>query len=65
MDVTYQKDVCFFVGGTGSKAGVSIAGGCTKEWLAGILDTKSGHWYDPSTIPLDRFNRLPVSQGPV
>jgi hypothetical protein len=33
--------------------------------LGGILGTKSGHWYDPSQIPLDRVNRLPVSQGPV
>lgn len=33
--------------------------------LGGILDTKSGHWYDPAQIPLDRVNRLPVTQGPV
>ena len=34
MDVTYQKDVCFFVGGVGAKTGVPRAGGCTKAWLA-------------------------------
>ena len=33
--------------------------------LGGVLDTKSGHWYDPSQTPLDRVNRIPVSQGPV
>jgi hypothetical protein len=43
MDVTYQKDVCFFVGGCGNKTGVARAGGCTKDWLA----SKNG---DPSAL---------------
>ena len=34
MDVSYEKDICFFVGGIGAKTGVSWAGGCTKAWLA-------------------------------
>ena len=37
----------------------------TAITLGGVLDTKSGHWYDPAQVPLDRVNRLPVSQGPV
>ena len=43
MDITYQEDVCFFVGGIGAKTGVSRAGGCTKAWLA----SKNG---DPSAL---------------
>lgn len=34
MQADYEKELCFFVGGSGSKAGVERAGGCTKAWLA-------------------------------
>lgn len=33
MEAFVEKEVCVFVGGTGTKAGVVQAGGCTKEWL--------------------------------
>ena len=33
MEVYTEKEVCLFVGGTGTKAGVTQGGGCTREWL--------------------------------
>ena len=42
MDVTYEQDVCFFVGGIGAKTGVPRAGGCTKAWLAAKNGDPSG-----------------------
>jgi hypothetical protein len=33
MEAFAEKEVCMFVGGNGTKTGVSQAGGCTKEWL--------------------------------
>ena len=33
MEAFSAKECCVFVGGTGTKAGVVQAGGCTKEWL--------------------------------
>ena len=42
MDVSYEKDICFFVGGSGNKSGVARAGGCTKEWLAAKNGDPSG-----------------------
>lgn len=38
-----ETEVCMFVGGIGTKAGVSNAGGCTKDWLL----AKNG---DPSSL---------------
>jgi len=29
--------------------------------LGGVLDTKTGHWYDPSSVPMDRVNRVPIT----
>lgn len=33
MEAFSAKECCVFVGGTGTKAGVVQAGGCTKDWL--------------------------------
>ena len=38
-----ESEICYFVGGSGTKAGVSLAGGCTKDWLI----AKGG---DPSSL---------------
>ena len=33
--------------------------------LGGILDLKTGHYYDASWLPLDTVNRIPINEGPV
>lgn len=33
--------------------------------VGGVLDTKTGHWYDPSSMPMDRVNRVAVTLMPV
>ena len=43
MEAFAEKEVCMFVGGNGTKAGVTQAGGCTKEWLI-------AHNCDPSSL---------------
>lgn len=33
--------------------------------LGGILDLKTGHYYDASWLPLDNVNRVVINEGPV
>ncbi|OQY04948.1 MAG: hypothetical protein B6I25_06345 [Planctomycetales bacterium 4572_13] len=70
MDVTYQKDVCFFVGGIGAKTGVSRAGGCTKAWLAakngdpsGLFGADGACVYSNASIQIGSDSRITGANG--
>ena len=70
MDVTYQKDVCFFVGGVGAKTGVPRAGGCTKAWLAskngdpsGLFGTDGACVYSNPSIQIGSDSRITGPNG--
>jgi hypothetical protein len=70
MDVTYQKDVCFFVGGVGAKIGSSIAGGCTKAWLAaqggdpsGLFGADGACVYSNASIQIGTNSRITGASG--
>jgi hypothetical protein len=65
MNVDLEKEVCYFVGGIGSKAGEAIAGGCTKEWLAaqngdpsGLFGTDGGCLYLNPYIQIGTNSRI-------
>jgi len=55
--VLASKETCFFVGGSGTKAGAAIAGGCTRTWLeskgmnpASLFGTNGGCKYTVASL---------------
>ena len=70
MDVTYEQDVCFFVGGNGNKTGVPRAGGCTKAWLAsrngdpsGLFGADGACVYSNASIQIGSDSRITGPNG--
>ena len=70
MDVSYEKDICFFVGGSGNKNGVTRAGGCTKAWLgaqngdpSGLFGADGACVYSNPSIQIGTNGRITGANG--
>lgn len=70
MEAFAEKEVCMFVGGSGTKAGVAQAGGCTKEWLlskecdtSSLFGPDGGCVYQANGLSMDGTGLITGSVG--